>query len=120
MRWEITQEIQVTWNMYNISNTNNIWNMGHLRKEQFTWQFGNMAGVTMFWQLPFNSSQTCGLGSGGGLVSTPGVFSQFGRKCLVRKLCSKEQHPPSSYPVVIFRSNEANLSHVVWIKICNC
>ena len=118
--------------MYNISNTNYIRNMGHLRKEQFTWQFGNMAGVTMFWQLPFNSSshlfylhdlcksQTCGLGSGGGLVSTPGVFSQFGRKCLVRKLSSKEQHPPSSYPVVIVRSKEANLSHVVWIKICNC
>ena len=75
--------------MYNISNTNNIWNMGHLTKEQFTWQFGNMAGVTMYLQLPFNSSshlfylhvlcksQTCGLGPGGGLVSTPGVFSQF-------------------------------------------
>ena len=48
-----------------------------------------MAGVTMYLQLPFNSSshllylhdlcksQTCGLGPGGGLVSTPGVFSQF-------------------------------------------
>ena len=35
-------------------------------------------------------------------------------------MCSKEQHPPSSYPVVIVRSKEANLSHVVWIKICNC
>ena len=101
--------------MYNISNTNNIGNMGHLRKEQFTWQFGNMAGVTMYLQLPFNSSshlfylhdlcksQTCGLGPGGGFVSTPGVFSQFfelEENVLLRKLCSKEQHPPSSYPVV--------------------
>ena len=75
--------------MYNISNTNNLGNICHLIKEQFTWQFGNMAGVTMYLQLPFNSSshlfylhdlcksQTCRLGPGGGLVSTPGVFSQF-------------------------------------------
>ena len=50
---------------------------------------GIMVGITMYLQLPFNSSshlfylhdlcksQTCGLGPGGGLVSTPGVFSQF-------------------------------------------
>ena len=42
--------------MYNIDNTNNIGNMGHLTKEQFTWQFWNMAGITMYLQLPFNSS----------------------------------------------------------------
>ena len=44
-----------------------------------------------------------------------------GRKMLC-ELLSSEEHPPPpwSYPVVIVRSKEVNLSHVVWIKICNC
>ena len=35
-RLEITQEIQITRNRYNIDNTNNIGNMGHSTKEQLT------------------------------------------------------------------------------------
>ena len=43
-----------------------------------------MAGITMYLQLPFNLIRTkvklisiaaSGLGQGGGLVSTPGIFS---------------------------------------------
>ena len=35
-------------------------------------------------------------------------------------MCSEEQRLPWSYPVVIVRSKEVNLSHIVWIKIFNC
>ena len=130
--------------MYNIGNTNNIGNMGHLTKEQFTWQFWNMAGITMYLQLPFNSSShlfylhdlcesqtymaSCvdwGFKGGGIGFYTWCLLLIFwaGRKCLVRKLCSKEQLPSWSYPVVIVRSKEANLSHIcvnknMWLLIC--
>ena len=36
MRLEIKWEIQITRNMYNVGNTNNIGNMGHLTKKQFS------------------------------------------------------------------------------------
>ena len=134
---EITQEIQVTWNMYNIDNTNNIWNMGHLTKEQFTWWFWNMAGITVYLQLPFNSSshlfylhdprksqtymESC---MDWGLRREIGFYTW----CLLLiyflswKIMSCKKvvfqgttppPPPWSYPVVIVRSKEANLiSHL--------
>ena len=129
---EITYDIQVTWNMYDINNANNMGNMGHLTKEQFTWQFWNMAGITMYLQLPFNlsshlfymhdphKSQTyinscirTGTRRGIGFYTWYLLLIIWaGRKYLLRKLCSKEQHPPWSYPVVIVRSKGANLFRI--------
>ena len=128
--------------MYNISNTNNIGNICHLMKEQFTWQFGNMAGVTMYLQLPFNSSShlfylhdlcksqtymdSCAdWGQEGDwflhLVCSVNFLSWKKMSC--KKVVLQGTTPPfilSSCYCYTCRSKEANLSHVVWIKICNC
>ena len=60
------------------------------------------------------------------MVSTPGVFSLFSKlkeKCLVRKLCLEEQHPPWSYPIlfVLCYYWTTLIWHLCeWKIICNC
>ena len=91
-----------------------------------------MAGITVYLQLPFNSSshlfylhdprksqtymESC---QDWGLRREIGFYTWClllifwaGRKCLVRKLCSKEQHPPLILSSFIVRSKEVNLSHI--------
>ena len=90
--------------------------MGHSTKEQLTGQFWSTAGIRMYWQLPLTQAHTfficmthvkvkikwIALRRGIGFYTWYLLFIFWAeRKCLERKLCSKEQHPPWSYPVVI-------------------
>ena len=101
--------------------------MGHSTKEQLTWWFWSTAGIRMYWQLLLTQAHTflicmvhvkvkiiwIALRRGIGFYTWYLLFIFWAeRKCLERKLCSKEQHPPWSYPVVIVRSKEVNLSHI--------
>ena len=114
-RLEITQQIQITRNRYNISNTNNIGNMGHLTKEQLTWWFWNTAGIRMYLQLPLTWAHTFFICMIHVKVKMIWIAAERGigfytwyllfifwaeRKCLVRRFCSEEQHPPWSYSIL--------------------
>ena len=85
-----------------------------------------MAGITRYWQAhTFFICMICAkvkliwlavwTGARGGIgFYTWCLLLIFwaGGKCLLWKLCSMEQHLPWSYPVVIVRSKEVNLSHI--------
>ena len=89
--------------------------MGHSMREQLTWRFWNTAGLRMYLQLPFNLSSHLFICMIHVKVKIIWIVVQRGisfytwclllifwaeRKCLVRKLCSEEQHPPWSYPIL--------------------